>query len=165
MSKDIFMPEGAFPVSATAGAVTTNGGVTCDNISLKEAQMVYIHVHLKQAVGHATAFTPLVGTSVATCATALPDTVEIYYGNTTTSSVALAEQTAAKLLTLGAGVTGVVHIIFKIDPSVLGSDYDCLGMTIGDSSQATNFASVVYWVVPRYANKVASNSATRFITD
>jgi hypothetical protein len=139
--------------------------VTLDNISLKEAQMVYILVHLRQAVGHATAFTPLVGANVTTCATALPDDVPIWYGNVTTSDVNLDKQTSAKLLTLGAGVTGDVRIIFKIDPAVLGSSYDCLGGTIANSGQATNFASVQYLIVPRYGNKDASNTATRFIVD
>lgn len=158
-------PEGLFPVSATAGCVTTNGGITCDNISLKDAQMVYIDVHLTQTAGHATAFTPKVGTAVATCATALPDNVEIWYGNTTTSSSALAKQTAAKLYTMGGSVTGVCHIIFKIDPSVLGSSYDCLGCTVSDSSQAANFVSIQYLIVPRYASDPASRTTTAYLVD
>jgi hypothetical protein len=161
---DFQFPEGVFPVSATAGCVTTNGGVTLDAISMKEAQMVYLYIHLTQAVGHATAFTPLVGTVVATTATALPNNVEIWYGNTTTSDISLAKQTAAKLYTMGAGVTGVVHIIFKIDPAACGA-YDCIGGTIANSAQATNFASAVWLIVPRYQNKVADNAATRFIAD
>lgn len=161
---DFNYPEGVFPVSATAGAVTTNGGVTCDNISLKEAQMVYIDIHLTQAVGHATAFTPLVGTAVATCATALPNNVEIWYGNTSTTVTTLAKQTAAKVFTMGAGVTGTVHIIFKIDPAACGA-YDCLGMTIGNSAQATNFASVQYLIVPRYGMAVANRDTDAFIVD
>ena len=105
------MPEGLFPVSATAGARTTNGGITLDAISMKNAQMVYLYLHFNQAAGNATAITPLVGTVVATTATALPNNVEIWYGNTTTSVTTLAKQTAAKSLTLGAGVTGTIHEI------------------------------------------------------
>lgn len=159
-----FIPEGLFPVSATAGAVTTNGGITLDNISMKNAEMVWIHVHLTQAVGHATAFTPLVGTAVATCATALPNNVPIWYGNTTTSSTQLAKQTSAKLLTLGAGVTGTVHIVFQIDPASC-EGYDCLGGTVGDSSQATDLVSVVYWIKPAYQERVAVMDSDEFIVD
>lgn len=159
------MPQDFFPVSGTAGCVTTNGGITCDNISLKNAQRVFILVHLKQAVGHATAFTPLVGTAVATCATALPAVVPIWYGNVTTSVTTLTRQTDAVALTLGAGVTGDVRIVFEIDPAVLGSSYDCLGMTVGDSSQATNFVSIQYLIVPRYSSKTSSMAATEYIVD
>jgi len=161
---DFFYPEGVFPVSATAGCVTSNGGITFDAISMKEAQMVYLDIHLTQAVGHATAITPLVGTVVATTGTALPNNVEIWYGNTTTATVALAKQTAAKLFTLDVGVTGVVHLIFKIDPAACG-DYDCIGGTVANSAQATNLVSAQWLIVPRYQNKVAGNAATRFIAD
>ena len=52
------IPEGCFPVSLTK-PVTTNGGVTTDYVSLKNAVVqAWIVVHLTQAVGHATAFSP-----------------------------------------------------------------------------------------------------------
>jgi hypothetical protein len=159
-----FLPENMFVVSATAGAVTTNGGITCDNISLKNAQMVYILVHANTAVGHATAYTPLVGTSVATCATALPAVAPIWYGITTTSSTALTKQTDAVAYTMGGAVTGDTHIIFKIDPASVGTN-DCLGMTVGNSGQATNFVSIQYLIVPRYASKMSTMSATEYIVD
>lgn len=168
MSTPFDIPGTLFPVMATAGAVTTNAGKTWDNISLKEVQMVYIHIILAQAVGHATAFTPLVGTLVATAATALPESVEIWYGNTSTTSVALAKQTDAKSFTVDVGVTGVVQILFKIDPSVLsatGTANVTLGGTTANSGQATNLHTVTYWILPRYQNAPASNTATRFITD
>jgi hypothetical protein len=158
------MPEGLFPVSATAGARTTNGGVTLDAISMKNAQMVYLYLHFNQAVGHATAVTPLVGTVVATTATALPNNVEIWYGNTTTAVTTLAAQTDAKLYTLLVGVTGTVHVIFKIDPAACGA-YDCIGGTIGDSSQATNFVSATWFIQPRYSSKVASLDTDEYIVD
>lgn len=164
MSMKAGMPEGLYPVSATAGCRTTNGGITLDAISMKNAQMVYLYIHMNQAVGHATAITPLVGTVVATTATALPNAVEIWYGNTTTAVTTLAKQTAAKLLTLGAGVTGTVHVIFKIDPAACG-DYDCIGGTIADSSQATNFASATWFIEPRYPNKASTMDTDEYIVD
>jgi hypothetical protein len=160
----ISIPESLFPVSATAGARTTNGGVTFDAISMKNAQMVYLYIHFNQAVGHATAITPLVGTVVATTATALPNVVEIWYGNTTTAVTTLAKQTAAKLFTMDVGVTGTVHLIFKIDPSACGA-YDCIGGTIANSAQATNFASATWFIQPRYSSKVGSLSTSMYIVD
>ncbi len=158
------MPEGLFPVSATAGAVTTNGGITLDAISMKNAQMVYLYIHLTQTVGHATAFTPLVGTVVATTATALPNNVEIWYGNTTTAVTTLAKQTAAKLYTIDVGVTGTAHIIFAIDPAACGA-YDCIGGTIANSAQATNFVSATWFIQPRYASKVGSLDTDEYLVD
>ena len=153
-----FLPQDLFPVSGTA-PVTTNGGVTCDNISLKLAEMVWIEVRLTQAVGHATVLSPLVGTAVATCATAIPAAVPIWYGVVTTATNAIAAQTAATTLTLGGSVTGDVIVIFQIDPAVLGSSYDCLGFTLSNSSQATNLVSVTYWIKPKYASSAANQQS------
>jgi hypothetical protein len=161
---ETFFPSDLFPVSATAGAVTTNGGITCDNISMKNALMVYILIHLNQAAGHATVFTPLVGTVVATCGTALPLAAPIWYGNVTTSSSQLTSVTAAVSYTMGGGVTGDVRIIFKIDPASCGA-YDCLGMTVSNSGQATNFISAQYLIVPRYASKMSAMTATEYLID
>ena len=44
------IPEGCFPVSLTK-PVTTNGGVTTDYVSLKNAVQAWIVVHLTQAAG------------------------------------------------------------------------------------------------------------------
>ena len=160
----IHFPEGLFPVSATAGCRTTNGGITFDAISMKNAQMVWLYVHLNQAVGHATAITPLVGSVVATTGTALPNVVEIWYGNTTTAVTTLAKQTAAKLYTIDVGVTLTIHLIFKIDPTAC-APYDCIGGTIANSGQATNFASAVWLIEPRYSSKVGSRTVTEYIVD
>ena len=61
----IDIPGGLFPVSASAGARTSNGAITFDAISLKEVQMVYLTLHFNQAVGHATLISPLVGSLVS----------------------------------------------------------------------------------------------------
>lgn len=158
------MPEGLFPVSATAGARTTNGGVTLDAISMKNAKMVWLYCHFNQAVGHATAITPLVGTVVATTTTALPNNVPIWYGNTTTAVTTLAKQTSAKLFTLDVGVTGSVHLIFQIEPAAC-EGYDCIGGTIANSAQATNFVSAVWLIEPAYQQRVADFSTDEFIVD
>ena len=149
------IPEGCFPVSLTK-PVTTNGGVTTDYVSLKNAQMAWIVVHLTQAVGHATSFAPSRATAVApTGAAVLTNVVPIWYGNVSTSSNALARQTDAVNYAIGVGVTGEAYIIFQIDPANLGSTYDCIGLVVSDSSQATNLMEATIWVWPKYASKVA----------
>lgn len=152
-----FILDGFFPVSATK-PVTTNGGVTCDYISVKNAVAVSIVVHMTQTVGHATAVAPKRATAVAgTGVAALGTAVPIRYGNVTTSTNALAVQTAAVSFTLDVGVTGDVYVIFDIDPATLGSTYDVLGLAIADSSQGTNFVEATYWIKPRYAQTVDNN--------
>jgi hypothetical protein len=157
MAPFTFLPEGFFPVSGTK-PVTTNGGVTCDYISVKNANRVYIVVHLTQAVGHATAFAPYRATAVApTGGAVLANVVPIWYGNVSTSSNALTRQTDAVNYTIGVGVTGEAYIIFAIDPASLGATYDVLGLVIADSSQATNIAEVTYWIEPKFASKTGNN--------
>jgi hypothetical protein len=158
------IPEGAFPVQGTVGCVTANGGVTLDNISMKNAQMVYMVFHITSGTGHAIAYTPLVGTVVATCATALPNTVEIWYGDVSTTVTTLTKQTDAKLHTTAATAGLTSYLIFVIDPASCG-DYDCLGGTVADATHADYLISCTYWIVPRYAEKTASRDTNEFIVD
>lgn len=159
----LHIPEGLFPVSMTA-PVTTNGGITTDYVSLKNAVQAFLVVHLKQTVGHATAIAPKRATAVdGTGVAVLANVVPIWYGNVTTSTNALTRQTDAVNYTMGGSVTGDVYVIFQIDPANLGSTYDVLGLAIADSSQATNFAEVTCWVQPKFAGKTADQ--VTFITD
>lgn len=149
------IPEGCFPVSLTK-PVTTNGGVTTDYVSLKNAVQAWIVVHLTQAVGHATLFSPYRATVVAgTDGAVLTNVVPIWYGNVSTSSNALTKQTSAVNYTIGVGVTGEAYIIFQIDPANLGGSYDCVALVVADSSQATNFVEATLWVLPKYASQTA----------
>src|SRR5512139_556314 len=158
------IPEGAFPVQGTLGCVTANGGVTLDNISMKNAQMVYMVFHITSGTGHAIAYTPLVGTAVATCATALPNNVPIWYGNVSTTSTQLTAQTAAKSHTTAATASLTSYLIFEIDPALCGA-YDCLGGTVADATHADYLVSCTYWIVPRYASKMASMDSDEYIVD
>lgn len=157
----LHIPEMLFPVEGAA-PITTSAGVTCDNISLKDANMVYVVAHLKQAVGNATALTPLKGTAVASCVTALGYSCPIWYGVVTTSSNALTRQTDAASYTMGGAVTGDVIVVFQIDPRELG-EYDCLGFTVGASGEATDIVEVMYWIEPKYAQRAANN--INYLTD
>jgi hypothetical protein len=160
-----FIPEGLFPVSA-ASPETTNAGKTADYISVKNAEMVWVVIHLTQAVGHATAFsiekaTDVAGTGSVPITTAVP----IWYGNASTTSSQLTKQTDAVDFTIGVGVTGDAIIVFQIAPETLGTTFDCITAKAANSGQATNIWEVMYWVKPRYQSKVASMTATEFLVD
>lgn len=159
------MPAGLFPVTGAAPE-TTNGGKTTDYVSLKNAQMCWVVIHLKQAVGHATAFTIEKATDVAaTGTTAITNAVPIWYGNVSTTSTQLARQTDAVSFTIDVGVTGNAYIIFQIDPASLGSTFDCICAKAASSGQASDIWDVTFWMLPRYGSKVASMSATEYIVD
>lgn len=157
------IPEGLFPVSMTK-PVTTNGAIAAtDAVSLKNAVMAWIVVHLTQAVGDATKFSPYRTTAVGSAGAVLANVVPIWYGNVSTSSNALTRQTDAIDFTIDVGVTGEAYIIFQIDPANLGGSYDCVGLVVADSSQATNFVEATLWVQPKYATQTADQ--LDFLTD
>jgi hypothetical protein len=159
-----YIPENAFPVQGTLGPVTANGGITLDNISMKNAQMVYMVFHIASGTGHPIAYTPLVGTVVATCATALPNNVQIWYSDVSVTSSQQAEGTAAKLYTTAATAGLTSYLIFVIDPASCGA-YDCLGGTVADATHADYLVSCTYWIVPRFSSKPSSMTATEYIVD
>jgi hypothetical protein len=157
------MPEGIFPVTMLAPQ-TTNGGPTSDYISLKNAQMAWVDVHLTQAAVNATAFTIERATDVAgTGHVALANSVPIWYGNISTTSNALTRQANGVGFTLGGAVTGSVRIIFQIDPAKLGADFDVISFVSANSGEVTNLISVTCWVWPKFASRVADQMS--FITD
>jgi len=139
---------------------TTNAGVTVTNvnyISLKGYHTAYLIVNLTQAVGHATAVTLRRGTGVGAMGTlpggdaAFTNSVPIWLNEDCVASDALVRQTDATLQAVTNDVK-FKQIVFKVDAIKLGTGYDCLGFTIGDSAQVTNFGSAIWVLVPaRYA--------------
>ena len=149
---NIFLPEQFKIVSATAGCRTTNGGVTFDVIDLKNAQMVWIVAHFRQAVAHATTIQPVVGISIASCATAITFTADWWSNVDVSSTDTLVAQTAATTMACTAAATDHLLVI-KIDPSDVVaqlSTYKCLGATIATSAQPTDFVSAIYYIQTRY---------------
>lgn len=138
-------------VTGVAGT-TTNGGITCDYISMENVIRAYIIVTLKQAVGHATGIDPVQATAVdGTGATAFTKTLPIWSNADAAAGSLLTKQTAA--LTFNVAATAKTHkVIFQVDAEKLdvNDNYDVLGCTIDDSSQATNIANVEYLLVMRY---------------
>jgi hypothetical protein len=163
MPKDVFMPEGFFPVSGHAVA-SDSGGWSTDIINLANTQMCYIFVHKTIAVAASTAHTPYMGADVVTCATVLPVAVPIWTGSPTTTTTALTRQTDAANYTQPIGaLAGEYFLIFKIDPQVLGTGYSTVKLTIAASGQA-NITSVVFWLLPRYPERAVDRAALDFIS-
>jgi len=140
-------------VDATAGPVTTNGGVTADYVSLKTAHKVYIVIQLTQAVGHATLLTPRQASAVAgTGVKVLTAGVRIWANEDTAASDTLVQQADAVNYTVTNDIKKKL-VIFEIDPDAMdiAGGFDVLGLLVGDSSQATNFIAATYWLANRYA--------------
>ena len=153
------IPENLKIVDASGGPVTTNGGVTCDYVSLKNVKRAWIVASITQAVGHATGIDPKKATAVdATGATVLSNAVPIWLNEDTASSDTLVRQTDA--ITANVAATAKKkQAIFQIDPANIG-DYDVLGCTVDDSSQATNFVSILYLLETRYQSDLPPSAIT-----
>lgn len=141
-------------VDATAGPVTSNGGVTGDYVSLKNALKAWIVVQLTQAVGHATAITVKQATAVAGTGVKDGPTCQIWANEDTAASDALVRKTAAAAYTVANDVKKKL-VVIEVDPAALdvAGGFDCLGLAVADSSQATNFVAATYWILPRYAQE------------
>jgi hypothetical protein len=139
-------------VVGTAGIVTTNGGVTCDTVSLRDVHKAYIELVFLQAATHATVINPVIGIAVGTCATAITFAAPWWKNADISASDTLVAQTAATTQACTAGVTNQ-HIVIEIDPQAVaaqGATNAALGCVITTSGEATNFVSVVYHLQMRY---------------
>lgn len=148
------IPEEAVPVVLTA-PVTTNGGVTTDYISLKNAHMVFVVAVFTQAVGHATGIDVTQSTVVAgTDAKAITATLPIWANTDISLTSVLTRQTDAITYNLGATAKNQI-VVMQVDPAGfdLANGFDVLGVSVDDSAQATDFVSVVAYIVPRYQGR------------
>ena len=156
------LPQHLKVVDATAGPVTTNGGVTCDYVSLKNAVKAWLVLQFTQAVGHATVVQPQTATAVdGTGAASITHSARNWVNADTAASDTLAAGTAGTAVTLAATVKKHL-VVVEIDPvQWAGASADVAGATISDSSQATNFVSGVWVIQPKYGDA----SGLAFITD
>lgn len=137
--------ESMHPVVMTNGCVTTNGGVDSDWISLKNVNRCQIYCVMTQAVGHATVLALYQGTAVAgTGSKVFANVAQIWANEATGTSDTLVKQTSAINYTVTNDIANKV-VVFDIDPSLLdvANDFDCIKVTASDSSQATNFISII----------------------
>ena len=145
------IPEDAVPVVLTA-PVTTNGGVTTDYMSLKLAHMVYIVAIFTQAAGHATGIDVTQATAVdGSGVKAITNTLPIWANTDISANSKLTRQTDA--ITYNVDVATKNQIVtMQVDPAGFDVDggFDCLGVTVDNSTEAANFVTVLAFVVPRY---------------
>lgn len=135
-----------------AGCVTTNGGVTGDYISMANVLRAYIIVTLKQAVGHATGIDPVQATDISgTDVKAFAKTLPIWANEDVSTASTLTAQTASTTYNV-SDTAKTKKIIFMIDSEKLdvANGFDCIGVTIDNSSQASNFCNVEYVLEMRY---------------
>jgi len=160
---NIFLPEHYKIVDATAGPVTTNGGVTCDYVSLKNCTMAWIVLQFTQAVAHATVVQPQVATAVGpTGATSITFVAPIWANEATATDDTLVKQTSATSYSLTADVAKK-QVIIQIDPAACaaqGSTYDVIGCTISNSGQATDFVSGQYFLQMAYPQATPPTAIT-----
>ena len=145
------IPEEAAPVVLTA-PVTTNGGVTTDYISLKNAHMVFLVLVFTQAVGHATGIDPVQCTAVdGTGSKAITKTLPIWSNVDVSLTSVLTRRTDAITYDLPATAKNMI-VTMQIDPAGfdVANGFDVLGLSIDNSAQATNFVSATAFIVPRY---------------
>lgn len=157
----ITLPEKFKLVDATAGPVTTNGGVTGDYISAKNAQMVTLVLQFTQAQGHATVITLKEATAVdGTGVQTMANTSQIWINADTAASDTLSRvATDAYSYTL-ASTQKKMMLVFQINPAALSAGFDCIGFTVSDSSQATNFVCGEYLIEDRYPQATPPASIT-----
>ena len=155
------LPEATKIVQLT-GPVTTNGGVTSDYVSLKNAIKAWIVVDMNQAVGHATLLTPKQASAVdGTGAKALTNNINIWANEDVAASDTLASQTAAKNYTVTNDIKKK-QIVFEIDVAGLdlANSFDCVNLVSADSSQATNFINATIYIDTRYKEDVPPAAIT-----
>jgi hypothetical protein len=153
------LPEQFKIVNGTPVA-TTNGGITCDYISLKDAISVTIIAELLQAATHATALGVNEATTVAGGSAAAVTAVQKVWKNADVSSTdTLVAATDAATIAATAGTTNQ-QLVMQFDPATLSSGFDCIAATLTDSSEATNFATVTYIIETRYPQATPPTAIT-----
>ncbi len=144
------LPEELKIVDGSATIATTNGGITCDYISLKNASRVTVVAKLLQAVSHTTALGYNTCTVVAgTNATAGLVAQKIWKNADVSSSDTLVAGTDATTVSATAGATNQI-LVMQIDPATLPEGSPVICATLSDSSQATDFADVTYYIETKF---------------
>jgi hypothetical protein len=163
MAWNFTLPEHCKIVSGTnAGPVTTNGVVTLDSISMKNAIKVWIVAQLIHTAGAAEVITPMVGATVATAVTAITFTTPWWLNAATATTDTLVRQADAVTCAFTVAVTGQLMVI-EIDPAdalAQNITFDCLGGSISTSATAANFVSVNYFIQERYSQSTPPAAIT-----
>lgn len=130
---------------------TTNGALTSQVISLKNAHKAWIVLEFTQTAGHATTPSLQQATSVAAGTNKAGPIVPIWANEDTAASDTLVRKSDAASYAVAADVKNK-QVVFEIDPSRLdgAGGYDCVYLTQATSGQATNFVSATAYIDTRY---------------
>jgi hypothetical protein len=143
------IPE-VFKIVDGTPVATTNGGITCDYISLKDALRVTIIAELLQAVSHATALGVNQATAVdGSDAEAVTEVQQVWKNADVSASDTLVRGTDAATIAATAGANDQL-LIMQFDPATLDDGFDCIAATLSNSSQSTNYATITYLIETRY---------------
>lgn len=154
------LPEFYKIVDATAGPVTTNGGVTGQYVSVKNATGAFLVLSFTQAVGHATVITLKEATAVAgTGVQTVANTVKIWTNAATATNDTLVRGTDATTVTLGAGAAKMM-VVVEFDLALLSAGFDVINFTASNSAQATNFVSGVWYLQMRFVQATPPTAVT-----
>lgn len=142
------------PVTQGHEPVAANALATCDYISLKNCHALLVTVMHYSAGGD----TDLVlsfkqATDVAaTGAKTLSATMPLWVNTDTSATDTMAAQTDAAGYTIDTGAAKDQIVQFMLDPSSLdiANDFNCVALH-STGGNAANYASVLYQVIPRYA--------------
>ena len=149
---NICLPQD-FKIVTACPTTTTNGTVTCDNISLKDAQMAWIIFEFLNPNGHACVINPLLGANVTTCATVPTFNCRYWENAAILATDTLVAGTSGTTYTISAAATNSL-VVVQVDPAEManqGATLDCLGCTITGGAHAADFVTGTYIIQERYA--------------
>ena len=155
----ITLPEGYKIVDAIkpqAGAA-----ITGDYISLKNANMAYVLVHVNQAAANTMAITVEQASAVAgTSSKAITVVVPIWANEDCATSDTLVRQTDGVGFTTSAAQK-IKQVVFQIDPATLdiANGFDCITVKTG-ASNAGNITSAIYLVDSKYGQATPPTAIT-----
>ena len=148
MARQFSLPQNLKIVPLLA-PTTTNGGVVSRRVGTSGFHKVWLVAELKQAAGHATAVTLTQATAVTGGTTATGPSSQNWLNEDAAAGDTLTKQANGTGVTVTNDVKSK-QIVFEVLPEDLTSGKPYVFLSIADSSQATNFASVVAYGLPRF---------------
>jgi hypothetical protein len=148
----ITMPQ-EYKIVTALTSTTTNGALTGDYVSLKNAKRVTVVVEMLQAAAHATVISINQASAVdGTGTKVITNVVPIWANEDVATTDTLVKQTSAVNYTITADTNNKL-VVFQIDPATLdmANSFDCITVKTTASSEVTDFASAVYYIETKYA--------------
>ena len=149
MSSIVHLPE-QFKIVTGSPVATTNGGITSAFVSLKNVNMAWIVIEALQAATHATVINPQRATAVApTGNVAIAHNAPNWKNANIATNDTLVRGADGTTVSLTAGTNDQL-VVIQIDPAQLGETFDCMGVVITTSGEATNYMTITFLLETRY---------------